>query len=95
MKIAKSRAWTQAEAEEAIAALKAEPGLWEELKRIEATTGEFRGTKAGLRQSQILARLHRECELNEITDLLIAVRKSRRIELGPMIELRPRRGKEV
>jgi hypothetical protein len=45
MKIAKSRSWTGVEVQEAVAALKREP--WEELERIEATTGEFREVETG------------------------------------------------
>lgn len=82
MKIAKSRQWSEVEVEEAVAALKREPGLWEELERIEATTGEFRGVDAGLKEQQIITRLHRECELNEITDLLLAIRRTRRAKFG-------------
>ena len=81
MKIAKSRKWTQAEVEEAIAVLKSEPGLWEELERIEATTGEFRDVDAGFQEQRIVTRLHPECELNEITDLLLAIRLFRRAKL--------------
>jgi hypothetical protein len=81
MKRAKSRNWTQAEVDEAIAAINREPGLWEELRRIEATTGEF-DVDAGLRAERIVVQLHPECELNEITDLLIALRLSRRAQLG-------------
>jgi hypothetical protein len=82
MKFAKSRSWTDAEVENAVAALKNEPGLWEELERIEATTGEFRDVEAGLQETRIVMRLHPECELNEITDLLLAIRLLRRAAVG-------------
>jgi hypothetical protein len=81
MKIARSRAWAQAEIDQAIAAIKRVPGLWEELKQIEATTGDF-DVDAGLKAERIVVRLHPECELNEITDLKIAIRLLRRAELG-------------
>jgi hypothetical protein len=82
MKIAKSRSWTEDEVKDAIAALKREPGLWEELERIEATTGEFTDTKAGFEQRRIISRSHPECELNEITDLLLAIRLRPRASPG-------------
>jgi hypothetical protein len=81
MKIAKTRKWTEAEVEEAVAALKKHPGLWEELERIEATTGEFGDVEAGLEEMRIAKRLHLDCELNEITDLLLAIRLYRRAAL--------------
>jgi hypothetical protein len=81
MKIAKSRAWTQGEIDQAIAAIKRVPGLWEELMQIEAATGDF-NVDAGLKAERIIMQLHPECELNEITDLKIASRLSRRAELG-------------
>ena len=83
MKIAKSRKWDQAEVEEAVAALKKRPGLWEELVRIEATTGEFGFDGAGLEEMRIISRLHPDCELNERTGLLLAIRLYRRAALGP------------
>jgi hypothetical protein len=82
MKIAKSRVWTTAEIEEAIAAIRTEPGLWDELSRIEAITGEFRDVEAGVQERRIVTQLHPECELSEITQLMLAVRLSRRAELG-------------
>ncbi|WP_315806671.1 MULTISPECIES: hypothetical protein [unclassified Bradyrhizobium] len=81
MKIAKSRDWTEAEVGEAVASIKREPGLWDELRRIEQTTGDF-DNDVGLRADRIVARMHPECELHEITQLLIAVRLVRRAELG-------------
>jgi hypothetical protein len=82
MKIAKSRSWTGVEVQEAVTALKREPGLWEDLARIEATTGEFREVEAGVQEARIVTRLHPECELNEITDLLLAIRLYRCAALG-------------
>ena len=69
--------------QEAIAAIKKEFRFClEELERIEATTGEFRDVEAGLQEMRIVARLHPECELNEITDLLLAIRLFRRASIG-------------
>jgi hypothetical protein len=71
MKIAKPRTWTTAEIEEAIAAIRKEPGLWGELSRIEAKAGEFRDVEAGVQERRIDTQLHPECELNEITELML------------------------
>jgi hypothetical protein len=75
MPLVKSRNWTEADVQEAIAKIKEEPGLWQELEKIEKTTAEFRNTEAGLRERRILAELHPNCSLNEITDLYVPVRK--------------------
>jgi hypothetical protein len=81
MKAAK-RVWTKAEVQAAVEALKREPGLWQELEHIEATTGEFRGVEAGVKEQRVVTQLHAECKLSEITDLLLAVRVFRRAGLG-------------
>jgi hypothetical protein len=83
VKLAKSRKWTDVEVQRAIAEIKKEPNLWEELEKIEKTTGDFRGTPAGLKEQEIVASLHRDCELNELTDLHVAIRRRRRTFLGP------------
>jgi Protein of unknown function (DUF1629) len=82
MKTAKSRSWTDADVQETIAEIKKKAGLWEELERIEATTGEFRDVDAGLEQTRVVIGFHPKCELNEITDLLLAIRLVRRATLG-------------
>jgi hypothetical protein len=82
MKIAKSRVWTPVEVEEAGVALRKEPGLWDELERLEKENGDFLESDAGRREMQIVARLHRGCELKEISDLLAALRRVRRKKLG-------------
>jgi hypothetical protein len=82
MALAKSRDWTDTEVQEAVAAIKIEPGLWEELARIERTTGNFENSEAWLAENRILSTLHPECGLHEITQLYVAVRKHRRDELG-------------
>ena len=81
MPIAKSRDWTEAEVQEAIAAIKQEPGLWEEVEHIEKTTGDFE-MEVHHKELRILFRLHQDCELNEITDLYHAIRNYRRAQLG-------------
>ena len=82
MKIAKSRSWTDAEVQHAIAEIKKEPGLWEELERIEATTGELGDVEAGRKEERIVVRLHPECGLKEVVDLLLAIRLFRCAALG-------------
>jgi hypothetical protein len=69
MRLAKSRDWSDAEVQEAVAAIKAEPGLWAELENIEKTTGESNGTEVGFKELQVLARLHSGCELHLATVL--------------------------
>jgi hypothetical protein len=78
---ARWRKWTDAEVEEAIAEIKREPGLWEELERIEKTTAGF-NTEVGKREWDILIKLHPECPLREINDLYCPVRSYRRAQLG-------------
>jgi hypothetical protein len=79
---AKPRQWTQAEVQEAIAAVKNEPGLWAELEEIEKTTGDLTDTEAGLREQRILARLHPGCRLIDDNELYAAVRLYRLAKLG-------------
>jgi hypothetical protein len=80
---AKTRDWTDKEVAEAIAHIKSErPDAWEELQRLEDTTGDLTGSEAIHIQTGILVRMHPECELNEITQLksaLRAVRQRRRV----------------
>jgi hypothetical protein len=82
MSAGKSRLWTENDVHEAIAKMKEEPGLWPEIEHTERTTGDFRDTDTGKRERQVLARLHPDCTLLEITDLYVAVRKHRRSKLG-------------
>jgi hypothetical protein len=82
MPIAKSREWTEEEVQEAIATIKRERGLWEELEQVEKTTGDFGDTDLADRERGVLVRLHSDCELSEITQLYVAVRAHRRAELG-------------
>jgi hypothetical protein len=76
------RNWTKIEVQEAIDAIKKEPSLWEELEQTERTTGEFRNTEASTNQRRVLARLHPDCTLHEITQLKLAIRIRRRAQLG-------------
>jgi hypothetical protein len=78
----RERNWTDVEVQEAISAIKKQPGLWEELEQIERTTGEFRNTEASTKELRVLARLHPECTLHEITQLNMAIRICRRVRLG-------------
>ncbi len=82
MKEVKSRDWTEMEVRRAVAEIQREPGLWEELERIEKATGEFRDSDAADKELGILTKLHPECSLHEITQLYVAVRKYRRDLLG-------------
>jgi len=82
MKWAKSRVWTESEVQHAIAEMRKVPNLWDEIERIEKTTGDFTGTEVDRQERRIMSRLHPECELNEVTDLYIAIRKYRRAQLG-------------
>jgi hypothetical protein len=68
--------------QEAIAEIKKEPGLWEELKQIEKTTGDFRDTVAERKEWRRLIKLHPECQLHEMTQLHVAIRKYRRAQPG-------------
>jgi hypothetical protein len=84
MKIAKSRAWTEAEVQEAVAAIKREAGLWQELEHVEITTADIRQTELFRREMTILRRLHPDPELglHEMTGLYGVVRDFRRARLG-------------
>lgn len=84
MGIAKSRNWTEVEVLEVVAAIKMEPGLWEELEYIEKTTADFRDTDLVKREWAVLKKFHPdpECELNEMSQLYGAIRKYRRAQLG-------------
>ena len=57
MKIAKSRAWTLAEVEGAVAALKEQPGLWGELERLEKENGDFLESDAGSQSADSISPL--------------------------------------
>jgi hypothetical protein len=82
MTLAKSRDWTDTEVQEAISAIKKEPGLWEELEHIEKTTGDFANTEAEKREWRVLLALHPGSELHEKTQLYMAIRNYRRVQLG-------------
>jgi hypothetical protein len=81
-KIAWSPRWSEAEVQQAIAEIKKEPGLWDELERIERTQRDFGETKAGNREFSILVNLHPECVLNEIGQLHGVIRAYHRRQLG-------------
>jgi|GEM_PF-3347155 len=83
MAIAKSKVWTEADVAEAMGVIKAVPGLWEELERIEQASVIDRKTiEAGRREYDVLARLHPACDLNELTDLYMPIRRILRDGLG-------------
>ena len=82
MKRPEVRNWTEADVLEAVTEMKKNPELWQEIEHIEKTTGDFRDTDTGSKETRILARLHPECSLFETTDLYQAVRKYRRAQLG-------------
>ncbi len=59
MAIAKSRQWSEADVQEALGVIKAVPGLWEELERVEQASVIDRKTiEAGRREYDVLVRLH-------------------------------------
>ncbi len=83
MAIAKSKVWSEADVTEAVGVIKAVPGLWEELERIEKANIVDRKTiEGGRREYDVLARLHPTCDLNELTDLYMPIRKQMRAALG-------------
>lgn len=83
MAIAKSKQWTEADVQEAMGVIKAVPGLWEELERVEQASVIDRKTiEAGRREYDVLVRLHPECDLNELTDLYMPIRRILRAGLG-------------
>ncbi len=58
MAIAKSKQWTEADVQAAMEVIKAVPGLWEELERIEKSSVIDRKTiEAGRREYDVLVRL--------------------------------------
>jgi len=76
MGVAKSKVWTEADVENAIGVLKAVPGLWEELERVEQASIIDRKTiEAGRREYDVLAKLHPGADLNELTDLYMPIQK--------------------
>jgi hypothetical protein len=83
MAIAKSKQWSEADVQEALAVIKAVPGLWEELERVEKASVIDRKTiEAGRREYDVLVRLHPGCDLNELTDLYMPIRRILRKGLG-------------
>jgi hypothetical protein len=82
MRPAKSRNWTVAEVEAAVAAIKAKPGLWDELERIEKTTADFRGTDIVRQEHAIIKKLYPDTTLSETTQLYGEIRKFRRAALN-------------
>jgi len=83
MAIAKSKVWTEADINEAVVVIKAVPGLWEELERVEKASVIDRKTiEAGRREYDVLAKLHPDCDLNELTDLYMPIRRQMRADLG-------------
>lgn len=90
MKIAKRGNWTDAQVQEAITALKQEPGLWEALEHVEETTADFTfeadetAHQLHRREMQVMRKLHPDPSLtpSEFTDLYSAVRTRRRQALG-------------
>jgi hypothetical protein len=77
MGLAKSRDWTQADVQAAIDVIKAVPGLWEELEKIEQATkiDARKVIETGRREYDVLVRLHPDADLNELTDLYIPIQK--------------------
>ncbi len=83
MAIAKSKQWSEADVQEALGVIKAVPGLWEELERVEQASVIDRKTiEAGRREYDVLVRLHPNCDLNELTDLYMPIRRILRKGLG-------------
>ncbi len=87
---ANPRNWTSQEVLEAIARIKdADPQLWEEIVRIERTTGEFTGTATHDSWVGLLAKLYPppEYDLNARIDLYLQIR----MHVERMLGLCPKR----
>lgn len=83
MKIAKSRQWGREEVQAAKRdILKKKPGLWERLKEIEVATGDFSNLREWHLLCGVVAASHPECEGNEITDMVLELRKVWSTEIG-------------
>ena len=75
---AKSRDWTDSEVQEAAAFVRNErPDVWQKLLDVERTAGDYHGVEEKNTEWRLLHQLHPECELNELTDMFLKLRKLR------------------